>query len=229
RFDTDELTFTAPATVVAAMPADWFETVRLAQGQYGVIFRDDRAVAFLRPGVHRMWRVDGNITFRAYAETDQLPELTDPLRKAIAASELLEANLELNQRAVLLRDGAPERVLEPGHHAFWGRHNKLVAWNIDDLVFAAQPDVLEALPAAWYTTVQLGASQRAVVFRDARPMKFLRPGVHRIWAIHPSVAVEIYDVSAPPPELTDELRAVIPAGELVEAQVKQFERGLKYA
>ena len=70
RFDTDELTFTAPATVVAATPADWFETVRLAQGQYGVIFRDDRAVAFLRPGVHRMWRVDGNVTFHAYAERE---------------------------------------------------------------------------------------------------------------------------------------------------------------
>jgi regulator of protease activity HflC (stomatin/prohibitin superfamily) len=229
RFDTDALTFTAPPAVVAAMPADWFETVRLAPGQYGVIFRDDGAVAFLRPGVHRMWRVDGNVTFRAFADREPLPELTDELRKTIPAGELLEATLELHQRAVLLRGGAPERVLEPGHHAFWGRHTKLVTWSIDDPVFAAPPDVLAALPATWYTTVQLGAMQRAVVLRDARPVKFLRPGVHRIWTIHPSVAVEIFDVSAAPPELTDELRAVIPAGELVEAQVKQFERGLKYA
>lgn len=229
RFDTDALTFTAPPAVVAAMPADWFETVRLAPGQYGIIFRDDRAVAFLRPGVHRMWRVDGNVAFRAFAERDELPELTDELRKAIPAGELLEANLELNQRAVLLRDGAPERVLDPGHHAFWGRHNKLVVWNIDELVFAAQPDVLAALPPAWYTTVQLGSMQRGVVFRDARPMKFLRPGVHRIWTLHPGVTVDVYDVNEAPPELTDELRAVIPAGELVEAQVKQFEKGLKYA
>lgn len=229
RFDTDELTFTAPAPVVAAMPADWFETLRLAPGQYGVIFRDDRAVAFLRPGVHRMWRVDGNIAFRAFAENDPLPELTDELRKVLPAAELLEANLELNQRAVLLRDGTPERVLEPGHHAFWGRHNKLAIWNLDDLVFFAQPDVLAMLPATWYTTVQLGAMQRAVVFRDGKPMKFLRPGVHRIWTLHPSVTIETYDVAGAPPELTDELRAVIPAAELVEAQVKQFERGLKYA
>jgi regulator of protease activity HflC (stomatin/prohibitin superfamily) len=229
RFDTDELTFTAPAAVIAAMPSDWFETVRLAPGQYGVISRDDRAVAFLRPGVHRMWRVDAGVTFRAFAERDPLPELTDELRAAIPAGELLEASLELNQRAVLLRDGAPERVLGPGHHAFWGRHGKLVTWNIDELVFAAQPDVLAILPATWYTTVQLGATQRAIVLRDARPVKFLRPGVHRVWTLHPAVTVEVHDVAAAPPELTDELRAVIPAGELVEAQVKQFERGLKYA
>ena len=229
RFDTDELTFSAAAPVVAAMPSDWFETVRLAAGQYGIIFRDDRAVAFLRPGVHRMWRVDGNIAFRAFAENDPLPELTDELRKVLPAAELLEANLELNQRAVLLRDGAPERVLAPGHHAFWGRHNKLAIWNLDDLVFFAQPDVLAMLPATWYTTVQLGAMQRAVVSRDAKPMKFLRPGVHRIWTLHPNVTIDTYDIAGAPPELTDELRTVIPAAELVEAQVKQFERGLKYA
>ena len=30
------------------------------------------------------------------------------------------------------------------------------------------------------------------------------------------------------PELTDELRVIVPAGELVEQQIRQFERGLKY-
>ena len=229
RWDTEVLPFTAPAAVLAALPHDWYETVHLGPAQYGIVLRDERPVAFLRPGVHRIWKVEANIALRVFAETDPLPELTDELRKLIPASELLEARIDLNQRAVLLRDGAPDRVLEPGHHAFWGRHNKLVTWNIDELVFTAQPDVLAALPAVWSTTVQLGAMQRAVVSRDGRPVKFLRPGVHRIWAIHPAVTVEVYDVAAVPPELTDELRAVIPAAELVEAQVKQFERGLKYA
>ncbi|MEJ7603819.1 MAG: slipin family protein, partial [Kofleriaceae bacterium] len=57
----------------------------------------------------------------------------------------------------------------------------------------------------------------------------LTPSVHRIWTINPSVAVQLYDVTEAAPELTDELRAVIPANEIVEAQVRQFERGLLYA
>jgi regulator of protease activity HflC (stomatin/prohibitin superfamily) len=40
--------------------------------------------------------------------------------------------------------------------------------------------------------------------------------------------VQTFDVTGPAPELTDELRAVIPAAEIVEAQVRQFERGLEY-
>jgi regulator of protease activity HflC (stomatin/prohibitin superfamily) len=228
RFNTDELTFTAPAAVLAAIPPDWFETIRLAQGQYGIVLRDERAVAFLNAGVHRIWKVEANVALRVLAETEPLPELTDELRKVIPAGELLEAHIDLNQRAVMLRDGKPERVLVPGHYAFWGKHNKLAIWNIDDLVFLAQPDVLVMIPLTWYATIELGIEERAILFRDGKPVKFLRPGVHRIWTINPNVAITKYAMTGEAPELTDELRAVIPATEIVEAQVRQFERGLKY-
>lgn len=228
RWNTDELTFSAPALVLQALPVEWFETVHLAQGQYGIALRDERAVAFLRPGVHRIWKLEANVALRVYAETDPLPELTDELRKVIPSGELLEAHIDLNQRAVMLRDGKPERVLVPGHYAFWGKHNKLAIWNVDDLVFLAQSDVLAMVPPGWYATISLGNDERAVVFRDDKPLKFLRPGVHRIWMVNPNVAIKTYSVLGEAPELTDELRAVIPATEIVEAQVRQFERGLKY-
>jgi regulator of protease activity HflC (stomatin/prohibitin superfamily) len=227
-FDTDEVVFTAPALVLAALPHDWYETVHLAAHQYGLVLRDERPVKFLQPGVHRIWKVDPNIAFRVYAETDPLPEVTDDLRKVVPAAELLEARVEVNQRAVMLRDGKPERVLAPGHYAFWGKHNKLAIWNIDDLAFWGQPNVLALIPADWYETVHLGPLQRAVVFRDDKPMKFLRPGVHRVWMVDPMVAIKTYVVTDAAPDLTDELRAIVPAGELIEQQIRQFERGLKY-
>jgi hypothetical protein len=228
RFDTDALVFTAPAAVLAALPATWYQTVQIASGHYGLVLRDQRAVAFLRPGVHRVWTVDKDIEVRAHVATDPLPELTAELRAAIPSGELFETTFQLHHRGVLVRDGKPERVLGPGTHAFWGKHLSTVAWNIDELVFTAAPDVLALIPAAWFTTVRIDTMQRAVVVRDKRPMKFLRPGVHRVWTLDPSVTIETYDVTRDAPELTDELRAVIPATELVEAQVKQFERGLKY-
>jgi len=228
RWDTEVLPFTAPAAVLAALPHEWYETVHLGPAQYGIVLRDERPVAFLRPGVHRIWKVEANVALRVFAETDPLPELTDELRKLIPASELLEAHIDLNQRAVLLRDGKPERVLAPAHYAFWGKHNKLAIWNIDDLVLIAQPDVLAMLPPAWYQTVALDAMQRAVITRDGRPVKFLRPGLHRVWKLDPNAVVLIFTVTDPAPELTDELRAAIPAAEIVEVLVRQFERGLKY-
>lgn len=228
-FDTRALTFSAHADVLRAMPAEWYETVQLAAGQYGIVIRDERPVAFLAPGVHRLWKVDPAVSLRVFDERDPLPELTAELRKSVPTSELVVAQLELNQRAVLVRDGVADRVLGPGQHAFWAKRGRLVTWNVDELSFDAPPEVLALVPDSWYQTVALSANERAVIYRDARPVKFLRPGVHRIWTVHPNVAVQSFDVTGDPPELTDELRAVIPAGELVEAQVKQFERGLKYA
>ena len=166
RWNTDELVFTAPAAVAAVLPAEWYESVHVAPGHYGIVWRDERAVGFLRPGLHRVWKVEAGVAVRVHAEADPLPELTDELKQALPAGELLDINLELNMRAVVLRDGRPDRVLDPGHHAFWGKHTKTVAWNIDDLVFTAQTDVLAMLPARWYRTVELGPTQRAVVERD---------------------------------------------------------------
>jgi hypothetical protein len=228
KFNTDTIAFTAPTAVLAALPPDWYETIHLAHGQYGVVEKDERAVEFLRAGVHRLWKVDANVRVRVFAETDPLPPLTQALEKLVPTNELLVANLALDQRAVLLRDGKPERVLPPGHYAFYGPQLKLTTWKVDDLSFWAQPEILAMLPAAWFRTIELVATQRAVVLRDDKPRLFLRPGIHRVWTVDPNVAIRVFDIAETPPELTDELRAIVPATELIEVVVKQYEKVLKY-
>lgn len=226
RWNIDDVVFHTLPQVLEALPAEWYETVKLAEGQLAIVLRDERPVKVLTAGVHRVWTLT-DVRLRVLAETDELPELTDELR-TLMPDGLLEANLELDQRGALLREGEVVRVLEPGRHAFLGKRNKLMTWNTNELAFWAPPEVLVALPPAWFTTVALTPTERAVVFRDDKPMKFLRPGVHRVWTVDPGVRVRTFAVTDPAPELTDELRAIIPAGELIEQQVKQFEKGLLY-
>src|SRR5262249_38777988 len=141
----------------------------------------------------------------------------DSLRASLPQGELLEFRLESNQRAVLLREGRAVRALEPGAHAYWAKHLRVVTFNVDELVLAAQPEVLSVVPPEWYTELTLGAFDRAVIFVDERPTRYLRPGTHRVWSVSPRVTVRRYVVTDPTPELTDELRALIPAAELLEA------------
>jgi hypothetical protein len=185
RWNTDELVFTGAAAVLAAVPGDWYERVHVGAAQYALVFRDEQPVKLLRPGVHRVWKVETGITVRAFAADAPLPVLNDELRRNLAKAELVEVTLELHQRAVLVRDGAPERVLGPGRHAFWGERLHLVTWNLDELVFTGAAEVLALVPPTWFTTVALEADQRAVIFRDQRPVKFLRPGLHRVWTLAP--------------------------------------------
>ncbi len=141
---------------------------------------------------------------------------------------IMRIHIKLNERAVVVRDGSPERALAPGRYTFWKTDLEVLRWNVDEIVFSAPPPVLAVIPAEWFDTVHLAAHQRGVLFRDERPVRFLRPGVHRMWKVDPTVAIRILSVLESPPEMTDELRAIIPQSELCEVQVRQFERGLKY-
>jgi regulator of protease activity HflC (stomatin/prohibitin superfamily) len=133
----------------------------------------------------------------------------------------------MNERAVLLKDGLPVRALAPGRHRFWTQRVDALTWKLEALTFAALPAVLEVLPTDWYDVVRVGPTQRGFVTRDERPVLFLRPGVHRLWKLD-GVKVTLLDVTEPVPELTDEAKAIVPAGELVDVTVRQHERGLKY-
>jgi regulator of protease activity HflC (stomatin/prohibitin superfamily) len=137
-------------------------------------------------------------------------------------------HIPLNQRAVLIVDGRPVRALEPGRHTVWTKHAETMTWNIDELVFTAPASVLAVLPAAWYEDVHLAPTQRGVLYRDDKPVKYLRPGHHRVWKVDASIAFRVLSITDPVPELTDELRAVIPTTEIVDVTIRQHERGLKY-
>lgn len=134
----------------------------------------------------------------------------------------------LGERVVVFRDGLPTRALGPGKHTIWGSGITEARYATSDLIFEAPAAVREILPPSWYDEANLGPRQRGVLYRDGKPMRFLRPGMNRFWTVDGSVELRIMSVEEPVPELTDELLAVIPSTELVVITVRQFERGLMY-
>jgi regulator of protease activity HflC (stomatin/prohibitin superfamily) len=136
--------------------------------------------------------------------------------------------VDLNERVVVLRDGIPIRALGPGRHRVWGTRLSELRWNTDQLVFNARPEVRAVLPAEWYAEVTLGPLERGVIYKDRVPVKFLRPGVHRFWNVDPAVRFAVLRVDETMPALDDELRAILPKGEYVEATVIAHQRGLKF-
>ncbi len=137
-------------------------------------------------------------------------------------------HVPISERAVLLEHGVPTRALGPGKHRFWGGGKELLRFKLDELTFEAPAEARALLPVGWFGEATIGPRQRGVLSRNAKPVRFLRPGTHRFWTIDPSVELRVLDVDAPVPELTDELRALIPAHELVDVTVLQHQRGLEY-
>lgn len=136
--------------------------------------------------------------------------------------------VKLNERVVLYKDSLPVRALGPGRHRAFGTRISEQRWNTDQLVFQALPEVRALLPREWFRQVSLGADQRAVLYRDGRPVLFLRPGTYRYWTVDDSVELRTFDVTTRVPELTNELLAVIPKTELLDATVEAHQLGLLY-
>ncbi|MEZ4404150.1 MAG: slipin family protein [Kofleriaceae bacterium] len=136
--------------------------------------------------------------------------------------------IPITQRAVLTKHGVPVRPLAPGHHRVWSRGHDVVRFERAAFTFTAAPEILAVLPASWYAELSVGPRQRAVLWHEGRPRVFLRPGLHRYWTGDDAVEVRAYELDQPAPPLTSELRALIPAGELVDVTVLHHQRGLKY-
>ncbi len=138
-----------------------------------------------------------------------------------------QLHLSLHDRAVLVRNGAAVRALGPGRHSLW-KDYEIYRYDTRQLVFNAPAIVLAAMPAGWVEHVVLGPTQRAIVERDGVPVEYLRPGVHRVWTVDPTVVIRAFDVTGELPVVTDDLRELIPTSELVDVVVRHYERGLKY-
>jgi regulator of protease activity HflC (stomatin/prohibitin superfamily) len=136
--------------------------------------------------------------------------------------------VKLNERVVLFKDGLPFRAYGPGRYIVFGRRLTEQRWNTDQLVFRALPEVRAVLAADWFEQVTLGPLERGILFRDAMPVLFLRPGVHRYWKVDSSVRLLVFDVNQPLPALTAELEALIPKGEYIDVTVQSHEKGLRF-
>lgn len=134
----------------------------------------------------------------------------------------------LNERVVIFRNGLPREALGPGQHTVWGLRLMEQRFKTDQLLFEALPEVRAVLPQDWYSEIALDKRQRGVLYKDGKPKRFLRPGQYRFWTVDPSVKLEVFDVDQPMPEITDELRALLPRAEFIEATVLPYQRGLKY-
>lgn len=134
----------------------------------------------------------------------------------------------LHERAVLLKNGLPARALAPGRHWVWGRHISVLRFDTNELTLRAATEVRAVLPATWFAEVTLDKLQRAALYRDGVPTRFLRPGTHRYWTLDPSLRLELFDVRQPLPALTQELEALIPRGESIDVTVQAHEKGLRY-
>ena len=103
--------------------------------------------------------------------------------------------VKLNERVVVFKDGLPFRALGPGRHAVWGRaSDRAAVFDRRARVSGVAGSARDARRASGTPRSTIAANERGIVYRDGKPAVFLRPGVHRLWTVDPSVRCEVHSI-----------------------------------
>jgi regulator of protease activity HflC (stomatin/prohibitin superfamily) len=151
--------------------------------------------------------------------------------------------IALHERAILLEDGRPTRALGPGRHVVWGLAPKeVVRYDTRTIVVDIPVEHQALLKEGMTRTVEILESERGLVRRKGRPVRWLVPGVWTLWdtervtkrdvdGVRVDVAaidVEVIDVGGVVAGvLADDVRALVPAAEYTEVTVPAGAVGLR--
>jgi hypothetical protein len=131
RWSVDQVVFSAGPAVLEVLPTDAYDTLLVGPAQRALVYQDERPILWLRPGIHRLWRLDGVRV--ALIRTDEpVPELSDEARARIPATELLDVTVRQHERGLKYVNGRFEALLGPGRYLFWVTPQSKVAVTVVD-------------------------------------------------------------------------------------------------
>ncbi|MHB8874970.1 MAG: slipin family protein [Myxococcaceae bacterium] len=154
----------------------------------------------------------------------------------------MKIDVNQNERAFVLIEGKPARYLAPGRHTVRVpfRQVKVERVSVTGLLADLDVERLALVPAEDLKVVEVAPHERALVFQRGRPVRWLGRGVHQVWtvdravdratkAVRTLVTVELVDTrgleTAP---LKDEVKALVPAADYVEATAPQGSVALRF-
>ncbi len=131
----------------------------------------------------------------------------------------MRIQVSLSERVIVHINRRPERYLGPGVHTVWAPFSEVEVQRLSTDALAAdlRPEQLALVPKDELRTLTIGETERAVVKRKGRPLRWLGTGEHQVWTVDPSTKIEVIDVSAIEAKpLSDELRPLVPATDYLE-------------
>jgi regulator of protease activity HflC (stomatin/prohibitin superfamily) len=133
RFSTDQLVFESLPEIRAALPSAWYREVTLTARQRGLLFKDERAVAYLRAGSYRYWCVDSSVRLSVYSVDEPMPELDEDLLRLLPAGDYVRKQVQAHERGMLMVRGTLRSVLAPGQYTLWSYPEAPVRIDIVDM------------------------------------------------------------------------------------------------
>jgi regulator of protease activity HflC (stomatin/prohibitin superfamily) len=172
-----------------------FLLVDVAATERAFLVHNGVPVRQLPPGRHRVWRGANAVDVVRFPLAALTVELTPALRALTTPDQLQVVVVQASERAVLVKDGRPVRVLGEGEHLVW-RVDGVVVDVIDAAGVACAPlrDARRALLAAHgYVEAVVPEGAVGLRFVDGVLDAELPPGRHAAWSVMRDVTFVVVD------------------------------------
>jgi regulator of protease activity HflC (stomatin/prohibitin superfamily) len=182
------------------IPRDEYVDVMVQAHEKVVILKDGLPFQALAPGRHRVWGVD--LTELRFDVHDLVLSASSEVRAMLPADWFDEVIVAPHERAILRKDGVPERFLRPGvHHIFSVDPGvALELHRVDEPMPELSDELVCIIPGDEYVDVMVQAHEKALYFVQGHLREVLEPGRYSLWS-HPSAKVELQKVDMRQSEL----------------------------
>ena len=154
----------------------------------------------------------------------------------------MQIEIMTNERAFLVKDGAPVKYLAPGVHRVWSAFQKVRIEKVATAGLLAELDELRLalVPAGDLQVITLAQHERALVTRRGKPALWLGAGVHQVWTVDRQVdratgnvtsliAVQVFDTAGIEAKLLPtDVAALAKARDYVEATASEGSVAVRY-
>jgi hypothetical protein len=136
-------------------------------------------------------------------------------------------NIDDTERAILYRNGAPYRWLDPGIYSFWtwGASLKLTRVPLALGFSPWTPEVAALMPRDAGSDVTIEPHQVAVLTLDGKPSSVLLPGRYILWQLRARVQAAIFDTNHPIAPIPEAFAPLL-SDHLSPHALSETERGL---
>jgi regulator of protease activity HflC (stomatin/prohibitin superfamily) len=137
-------------------------------------------------------------------------------------------SLQAHERALLIRDGRPARLLGPGRHRLWtwGAELTSVTYNLDTASALLTPELQAVLPPDAADVFEVADGHLGLISVDDRPFRVLAPGRYALWKGRARVQGALLSLAPVLGEVPSGFASLMPAEQVEEALVMPHERVL---
>lgn len=195
-YDMKELVVDLPESFIRHIPSAHLYRVDVHEHQRAIIYRDNTVAGWLEPGRHDIWKRDHAVRVTLFdVDATHTPDSPD-LRRVLPEGSATPLEVQVDQIAILFKDGRPEACVGPGAYLLWQlrAHVTATCYDTDQVLTTIPESCWPLVPNAKLRVETIQPYERGLLYVDGKFEELLMSGRFGLHTVSRDVRVVRLDM-----------------------------------